>query len=266
MSYIKNLSYLSHPEMIISDHKPVSATFELQVKVVVPDREKQTIDEISFKLDKQYNETLPQVELNSYEFKFEKVKFMVEQTQSSSWEEYDSHALSVCKAPPPLDIPKELYRLVQLHCSLMVDSLVREREDKGYTGYWGRGTGVYSVAAVLLKFLRSLEDPVVPRSVHQRCMDASNNPTLCRQVLLQMAEVHRRCFVFIVTFLKKLLEHSQENKMDAKVLASIFGEVLMNSTREEKLSRNKKTLSQINKKKMTFLYQFLANDLTVNYE
>lgn len=28
---IKNLSYLSHPEMIISDHKPVSATFELQV-------------------------------------------------------------------------------------------------------------------------------------------------------------------------------------------------------------------------------------------
>ncbi|XP_019858595.1 PREDICTED: uncharacterized protein LOC109586818 [Amphimedon queenslandica] len=31
MSHIKNLSYLSHPEMIISDHKPVSATFELQV-------------------------------------------------------------------------------------------------------------------------------------------------------------------------------------------------------------------------------------------
>ena len=31
MGHIKNLSYLSHPEMIISDHKPVSATFELQV-------------------------------------------------------------------------------------------------------------------------------------------------------------------------------------------------------------------------------------------
>ena len=40
----------------------------------------------------------------------------------------------------------------------------------------------------------------------------------------------------------------------------------MNSTREEKQSRNKKTMSQINKKKMTFLYQFLANDLTVNYK
>ena len=35
-----------------------------------------------------------------------------------------------------------------------------------------------------------------------------------------MVEVHRRCFVFIVTFLKKLLEHSQENKMDAKVLGN----------------------------------------------
>ncbi|XP_019861575.1 PREDICTED: type II inositol 1,4,5-trisphosphate 5-phosphatase-like [Amphimedon queenslandica] len=400
MSYIKNLSYLSHPEMIISDHKPVSATFELQVKVVVPDREKQTIDEISFKLDKLYNETLPQVELNSYEFKFEKVKFMVERTQvlkvrnighrpvqlgfkptpdkqdriskpwlsirpdkaliltseevsinltvnidsdhvtsfnkrtdslddilvlnleggkdifisvsgdllstcfgssletlihvhtyvrevptgqlldlsmSSSWEEYDSQALSVRKAPPPLDIPKELYRLVQYlldhglnATALFTDGgLSSEREkirDTLDTGGEELVGSVYSVAAVLLTFLRSLEDPVVPRSVHQRCMDASNNPTLCRQVLLQMAEVHRRCFVFIVTFLKKLLEHSQENKMDAKVLASIFGEVLMNSTREEKLSRNKKTLSQINKKKMTFLYQFLANDLTVNYK
>ena len=28
---IRNMSYLCHPEMIISDHKPVSATFELQV-------------------------------------------------------------------------------------------------------------------------------------------------------------------------------------------------------------------------------------------
>lgn len=31
LDYIRNLSYLSHPEMIISDHKPVSATFQLQV-------------------------------------------------------------------------------------------------------------------------------------------------------------------------------------------------------------------------------------------
>ena len=51
-----------------------------------------------------------------------------------------------------------------------------------YYYYFSSVGSVYSVAAVLLTFLRSLEDPVVPRSVHQRCMDASNNPTLCRQV------------------------------------------------------------------------------------
>ena len=41
---------------------------------------------------------------------------------------------------------------------------------------------VYSVAAVLMTFLRSLREPVVPRALHQRCTDACNNPTLCKQV------------------------------------------------------------------------------------
>ena len=85
-------------------------------------------------------------------------------------------------------------------------------------------------------FLRALAQPIIPQPLHQRCMDCCNNPTLCKQVsyyhdycyhdywcyhtqvLLQMPVVHRRSFVFIVTFLKQLLDHSQENQMDAKIL------------------------------------------------
>lgn len=33
-----------------------------------------------------------------------------------------------------------------------------------------------------------------------------------------MPKVHKRVFVYLITFLKQLLDHSQENQMDAKVL------------------------------------------------
>ncbi len=41
---------------------------------------------------------------------------------------------------------------------------------------------VYSVASVLLTFLAALAEPVVPVSLHARCMDCCNNATLCKQV------------------------------------------------------------------------------------
>ena len=47
---------------------------------------------------------------------------------------------------------------------------------------------------------------------------AMTTVTTYSQVLLQMPVVHRRSFVFIITFLKQLLDHSQENQMDAKLL------------------------------------------------
>ena len=41
---------------------------------------------------------------------------------------------------------------------------------------------VFSVASVLLTFLAALAEPVVPVFLHARCMDCSNNATLCKQV------------------------------------------------------------------------------------
>ena len=38
------------------------------------------------------------------------------------------------------------------------------------------------------------------------------------QLLLRMPTVNRRTFVFLITFLKKLLHFTHENEMDAKLL------------------------------------------------
>lgn len=69
--------YRSHPKMKISDHKPVSAVFDCNVRVVDTKREKDVLEEITRKLDKLENDTLPQVDLSATEFIFEDVKFQV---------------------------------------------------------------------------------------------------------------------------------------------------------------------------------------------
>ena len=106
---------------------------------------------------------------------------------------------------------------------------------------------VFSAAAAVLTFLSALAEPVVPTSLHARAMEGNNNLTLCKQVcalvlcmfdsppplhlsspsllsisslqvLVQMPPVHKRTFQFLVTFMKELLEHSEVNGLDPKVL------------------------------------------------
>ena len=49
----------------------------VQVRVVDPAREKDTLEDITRKLDKLENDTLPQVDLSQTEFIFRNVKFQV---------------------------------------------------------------------------------------------------------------------------------------------------------------------------------------------
>jgi len=123
----------------------------------------------------------------------------------------------------------------------------------------------YSVAAALLTFLSALAEPVVPTSLHLRCFECSGNATLCKQTLKQMPTAHKRTFVFLVTFMKDLLKHSEVNGLDQKVLATIFGDVLLRSPASERKSKSKRALNALNRKKAAFIYQFLVNDLTNPY-
>ncbi len=116
---------------------------------------------------------------------------------------------------------------------------IREMLDTGGRDMPG---SVYSAAAALLSFLSSLAEPVVPVSLHPRCIEAANNPLLCRQVrvwcvrsvlcdcvcdvcaqiLPQMPAVHRHTFVYLITFMKSLLDYSFSNGLEPKVLGKKF--------------------------------------------
>ena len=58
---IEQLCYRSHPQLQISDHKPVTSLLRSGVKVVDRDKERRVYEEIMKQLDKQENEYLPQV-------------------------------------------------------------------------------------------------------------------------------------------------------------------------------------------------------------
>ena len=94
-----------------------------------------------------------------------------------------------------------------------------------------------------------------------------------------MTQVHRRTFVFLMKFMKNLLKHSEQNGLDSKILgkvqqkekffiisspciATIFGEVLLRTPLSERRSKSRRQMNAMKRKKATFLYQFLANDLT----
>ena len=48
--------------------------------------------------------------------------------------------------------------------------------------------------------------------------------------------------------------------------ATIFGEVLLRSPLAERKGRSKRALASMNCKKATFIYQFLVNDITIEYQ
>ena len=88
--------YRSHPKMKISDHKPVSSVFDCDVRVVDTKREKDVLEEITRKLDKLENDTLPQVDLSATEFVFENVKFQVREDNGYLQYINGSRDVSVC--------------------------------------------------------------------------------------------------------------------------------------------------------------------------
>ncbi|XP_048578067.1 inositol polyphosphate 5-phosphatase OCRL isoform X3 [Nematostella vectensis] len=73
---VKQIAYRSHPSLKVSDHKPVSGLFSVGVKVVNREKEKQVYEEVVRSLDRQENESLPQVKLGTTEIKFKNVQFL----------------------------------------------------------------------------------------------------------------------------------------------------------------------------------------------
>lgn len=73
---IQQLSYRSHPALNISDHKPVSATFRSEIKIIDKEKYRKVYEEVIKKLDKFENEQIPQVMVDQTEIDFGVVKYL----------------------------------------------------------------------------------------------------------------------------------------------------------------------------------------------
>lgn len=390
--HVEQLRYSSHESYTLSDHKPVSASFKVGVKVIDSARYRTIYEEIMKKLDKLENEFLPQVAVDRLEVQFEKLHFMESQVQMltvantgqvpvefcfrpkldngryskewlranpasgaikpgetcqvslelcvdkrTAWKlnsasdcledilvlhlergkdifvtvsgEYEpscygcslealaripcpvrelgrEQLLKVERSPQeegllavPFEVPKELWLLVDhLHkYGLTQDDLfqqsglswelhlIRDALDARLDGHLPGS--VHSMAEALLLFLDSLPEPVVPYACYQQCLDCSNNFILSKQVVSKMVpEVHKHTFLYLVCFLKELLAHTAENKLDAKLLANVFGPVLLRPKGQPSAELGTSSWDARRdtdeRKSAAFIYHFLMNDYT----
>ena len=72
---IKLVEYRSHPQLKISDHKPVSAVFDSCFRAIDKEKEKEVMDDIMKMMDKEENDDLPSVECDKHEIDFGRVSF-----------------------------------------------------------------------------------------------------------------------------------------------------------------------------------------------
>lgn len=73
---ITQLSYRSYPPLNISDHKPVSATFHSEIKIINEEKYRKIYEEVIKKLDKLENELIPQMTVDQTEIDFGTVRYL----------------------------------------------------------------------------------------------------------------------------------------------------------------------------------------------
>lgn len=69
----------------------------------------------------------------------------------------------------------------------------------------GENRGIHSMAEVLLRFLESLRDPVVPTEMYYRALEVSNHQQAAYGLLDLMPPVHVNVFVYITSFLREMI-------------------------------------------------------------
>ncbi|KAF9586194.1 Type II inositol 1,4,5-trisphosphate 5-phosphatase [Lunasporangiospora selenospora] len=69
----------------------------------------------------------------------------------------------------------------------------------------GENRGIHSMAEVLLRFLESLRESVVPTEMYYRALEVANHPQAAYGLLDLMPPVHVNAFVYITSFLRELI-------------------------------------------------------------
>lgn len=95
---------------------------------------------------------------------------------------------------------------------------IREILDTGES--WSNFSGsIHSVAEALLIFLESLMEPVIPFAFYEECISASNSAINCQSIITKLPPTHFNCFVYLMAFLRELLQYSVENELTPEKLS-----------------------------------------------
>uniref|UniRef100_H3CIE3 Rho-GAP domain-containing protein n=1 Tax=Tetraodon nigroviridis TaxID=99883 RepID=H3CIE3_TETNG len=81
----------------------------------------------------------------------------------------------------------------------------------------------HSVAEGLLLFLDALPEPVVPYSFYQQCLDCCSNASQCEKVISTLPQYHQNVFNYLTAFLRELLKHTANNRLDVTILCKSKG-------------------------------------------
>ncbi|XP_014479003.1 PREDICTED: type II inositol 1,4,5-trisphosphate 5-phosphatase [Dinoponera quadriceps] len=381
---IKSISYKSYMEFKISDHKPVSASFDSQVRIIDTAKYRKIHEEVMKKLDKLENEYLPQVMVDTTDIIFDILKFLEPSSKEliiantgqvpvqfefikklddtnycKDWLHIEPYTgfikpgekcdiklevyvdkKTACKlnsgedklydilvlhleggkdifitvtgtyerscfgssmealvhisvpireipigrimelennknpSQEPYAVPKEIWHLVDrlyrhgiktpglfetpgLHSEIVA---IRDWLDE-----WSQDPmpgSVHSVAEALLLLLESTAEPLIPYNLHNVCLTAATNYLQCKQIVMQLPETRRTVFLYISSFLQELLSHMQDNELDPKTLATLFGSIFLRDPPRSRDDRHRSRATQItfDKKKAAFVYHFLVND------
>lgn len=184
-------------------------------------------------------------------------------------------------ASEPLDIPKEIWRLVNhiYKHGMQSDDLfqqpglyteIQNIRDSLDTGKPDEIPGsIHSVCEALLVFIESLPEPVITYSLSHRLLDNVHNFYTCKQIMSHLPCSHLNVFNYICAFLRKLLQYQKYNNLDAKFLSSLFGSVIIRlrtssdtapTTRRLATSQERARIQAIEKKKANLIHHFLIND------
>ncbi|GLD95862.1 hypothetical protein PINS_up004540 [Pythium insidiosum] len=141
-------------------------------------------------------------------------------------------------------IPKELWRMVNdiyqhfmNEKNLFVEAgnkqeivILREALD---TGHAFPQHSAYSMAELLLSWLQSLRESVVPDDTLTTALTNGhgNVAQTCRLLLDSLSVEHYNVLIYLIAFLKEILKHASGNKLTAEKLSFVFARCLVSQYR-----------------------------------
>ncbi|KAI5738999.1 hypothetical protein M8J77_013669 [Diaphorina citri] len=123
---------------------------------------------------------------------------------------------------------------------------------------------VHSVAESLLLLLESTAEPLIPYNMHPACLTASTSYVQAKQLIASLPLCSRNVYLYLCSFLQELLSHAEENRLDAKTIATLFGQIFLRDpprSRDPSARGKSQTQTQA-RRKANFVYHFLVNDFS----